>query len=218
MAVLGTPAGSLIRELRKGARLTQMVVAGRLQISQPQYSRLESGRDRLTRDEWATVAPALALGIYVPDPPPLTELVHLVCWVPSPTGRLADAIYPCIGVELPLFGDGLMAARVAAALDIFGLRGACTIAATPRAVDDLLFRLARVNSTHRVPRRERGELHAATEALSFASEAFSRFVGDVERNDGIPSVQAVGTPPWRVAWREDHFAAERPPTSAAAAR
>jgi transcriptional regulator with XRE-family HTH domain len=210
MAVLGTPAGSLIRELRKGARLTQAVVAEQLHISQPQYSRLETGSDRLTRDQWTSVAPALALGIYVPDPPPVDDLVYLVCWVPSPTGRLADAIYPCIGVELPLFGDGLLACRVAMVLDTFGLRGACAIAATPRAVDDLLFQLARVNGTHRVPRRERGELHAATEALSFAGEAFSRFVSDVERNDGVPSVQAVGTPPWRVAWQGDRFTAQRP--------
>ncbi|HET6508360.1 MAG TPA: helix-turn-helix transcriptional regulator [Baekduia sp.] len=209
MAVLGTPAGSVIRELREGARLTQATVAEGLHISQPQYSRLENGRDRLTSDEWASVAPALALGIYVPDPPPLADLVYLVCWVPSDAGRLADAIYPCIGVELPLFADALLACRVAAVLDVFGLRGACAIAATPRAADDLIFRLTRVNGTHRIPRRGRGELPAATEALSFASEAFSRFVGDLDRNDGVPSVQAVGTPRWRVAWREDRFAAQR---------
>lgn len=204
---LGTPQGPLIQELRVGARLTQNDVAPLLGISQPQYSRLENGRDRLSVEQWTSVAPLLALGIYTSDPPPLSEVQYLVCWVPA--GRLAHAVYPSIADELALFADCRLACQAAAALDVFGLRGACAIGATPRFIErDLLPHLTGVDErrTHRVPQRSRSVLGAAAESLSFASEAFSRFVGDITRRHGTPSVQDRTTPPSRFEWRQDHFA------------
>ncbi len=106
-----------------------------------------------------------------------------------------------------LFIDCRLACQAAAAVDLFGLPGACAIGVTPRFVErDLLPHLTGIveHRTHRVPQRGRGP-GAAAEALSYASEAFSRFVRDVEGR-GMPSVQDRTTPPSRLAWRTDHFA------------